>query len=687
MGQTSGMEDWSGLLSERFLQQGAYFVPAGEYDWSGERVQVYTPELEISDAPDAWHPDDALMVPMRSGDGALLGIVSVDEPVTGRRPSPIELELLSTVVAHAAVAVEQAQTAELGRRHRAAVEHLLARVGQADRAPDGGGGARRGLLGRCARRSASTRWSPSSPRRASSCRCRASASRPSAPRSSRSCRSRRSSSCSTPRTCATAASSWSATWRSSARPSFGGVYSSVSNGRGPLAWNHHWVVVPLHDSAGRLDGMMWVDDPKDRLLPSDEALQALRVFANQAMGAIESARRLESLEHLAAHDPLTGLRNRRGFELAIERHLADAGAGGDLSLLVIDLDHFKRVNDSLGHDAGDDVLRRFADGAARRRPARPTCRRGSAARSSRSCCRAPARRPRCAVAERICGARARASSTASPAPCRCRSAWPGRGPEARDARRAHARRQPRALRRQAARARPLRRAPRADAGDARRAARRRGRRRAEQLAAAMLLAETLDLRDVATARHSRDRRPLRRADRARARLRGGRDRARARRRHPPRHRQARHRRRDPAQARRARRRTSGPRSKRHPELGSRILEHANLRDIAAWVLHHHERVDGAGYPRGAGRRGDPARGAHPRGRRRLRGDDLRPPVPRARCRSRPRARSCAAAPGASSTREVVAAIERVLDRSQAGFVATLEERAPAARRGGRVSVS
>ena len=38
--------------------------------------------------------------------------------------------------------------------------------------------------------------------------------------------------------------------------------------------------------------------------------------------------------------------------------------------------------------------------------------------------------------------------------------------------------------------------------------------------------------------------------------------------------------------------------KRHSELGSRILEHANLRDISAWVLHHHERVDGGGYPHG-----------------------------------------------------------------------------------------
>jgi putative two-component system response regulator len=37
---------------------------------------------------------------------------------------------------------------------------------------------------------------------------------------------------------------------------------------------------------------------------------------------------------------------------------------------------------------------------------------------------------------------------------------------------------------------------------------------------------------------------------------------------------------------------------RHPELGARILEHANLRDVANWVLSHHERLDGAGYPAG-----------------------------------------------------------------------------------------
>jgi HD-GYP domain-containing protein (c-di-GMP phosphodiesterase class II) len=38
--------------------------------------------------------------------------------------------------------------------------------------------------------------------------------------------------------------------------------------------------------------------------------------------------------------------------------------------------------------------------------------------------------------------------------------------------------------------------------------------------------------------------------------------------------------------------------RRHPELGARILDHANLRDISGWVLAHHERIDGKGYPSG-----------------------------------------------------------------------------------------
>ncbi|HYF26341.1 MAG TPA: EAL domain-containing protein, partial [Baekduia sp.] len=65
------------------------------------------------------------------------------------------------------------------------------------------------------------------------------------------------------------------------------------------------------------------------------------------------------LQRLADHDPLTGLVNRRRFEEELEREIATAaryGTGG--ALLLLDLDRFKYVNDSLGHSAGDELLRR-----------------------------------------------------------------------------------------------------------------------------------------------------------------------------------------------------------------------------------------------------------------------------------------------------------------------------------------
>ncbi len=68
----------------------------------------------------------------------------------------------------------------------------------------------------------------------------------------------------------------------------------------------------------------------------------------------------EATRRLATTDPLTGVFNRRTFEELAEREIARARrSGGDLSLLMIDLDHFKRINDRYGHPAGDAVLRRF----------------------------------------------------------------------------------------------------------------------------------------------------------------------------------------------------------------------------------------------------------------------------------------------------------------------------------------
>jgi diguanylate cyclase (GGDEF)-like protein/PAS domain S-box-containing protein len=71
----------------------------------------------------------------------------------------------------------------------------------------------------------------------------------------------------------------------------------------------------------------------------------------------ESRRRAKELKHLATHDTLTGLPNRRSFENAVERAVARAHRGSPSALLFIDIDNFKMCNDTHGHAFGDRVLR------------------------------------------------------------------------------------------------------------------------------------------------------------------------------------------------------------------------------------------------------------------------------------------------------------------------------------------
>lgn len=72
-------------------------------------------------------------------------------------------------------------------------------------------------------------------------------------------------------------------------------------------------------------------------------------------------RRAESLQKQATTDPLTGMHNRRYFEEALKGYLLEFNKiGATLGLLILDLDHFKSVNDNYGHDVGDIVLKEVA---------------------------------------------------------------------------------------------------------------------------------------------------------------------------------------------------------------------------------------------------------------------------------------------------------------------------------------
>jgi diguanylate cyclase (GGDEF)-like protein len=134
-------------------------------------------------------------------------------------------------------------------------------------------------------------------------------------------------------------------------------YHSELNGSGPHAWARHWLLVPLIEG-NRWIGLIRVDDPLDRLLPTRARLQALRLFANQAVAAMSAANQTVRLRHEATHDALTSLPNRRAFLT----RLAEEGASPEgFALVLCDMDDLKAINDSLGHEAGDQALVLLAD--------------------------------------------------------------------------------------------------------------------------------------------------------------------------------------------------------------------------------------------------------------------------------------------------------------------------------------
>jgi diguanylate cyclase (GGDEF)-like protein/putative nucleotidyltransferase with HDIG domain len=137
------------------------------------------------------------------------------------------------------------------------------------------------------------------------------------------------------------------------------TWSSPLSNTGANAWQtEDRLMVPLIDHVGGdLYGFLAVDDPESGRRPTQEEVEALEIFADQAVVAYMLARARRQAER----DPVTGLLNHRAATVCLERAIVAAQSRAEpLSLIAIDIDYFKLINDTHGHLTGDGALRHVA---------------------------------------------------------------------------------------------------------------------------------------------------------------------------------------------------------------------------------------------------------------------------------------------------------------------------------------
>jgi diguanylate cyclase (GGDEF)-like protein len=130
-------------------------------------------------------------------------------------------------------------------------------------------------------------------------------------------------------------------------------------GMAEMAGVAHCWSMPIKDTAGEVLGTLALYGRRPRL-PKPEQLAVLRDWARVAGTALERTQSIARLRHDARHDSLTGLPNRAAIFEKLEAAIQRVGAEAPLAVLFIDLDGLKAMNDTLGHDVADEMIREVA---------------------------------------------------------------------------------------------------------------------------------------------------------------------------------------------------------------------------------------------------------------------------------------------------------------------------------------
>ena len=312
LGEVTPASTWDPVLDPRFLRHGVYFIPEGTMEYDDPAVTWYRPEAPdgaINGEPgeDRWRVDDALFAPLEGLGGRRYGVISVDEPATGRRPDDQALEVLGALAIHAAMAIESAsQLQELESalaRHRAVISSTLDCVVAIDSS------------------ARIVEFNPAAER----------------------------------------------TFGHSAADALGRYVVDLLVPPENRDEYRSYIRRVLSTGDSRLLGRrvetaaLCADGSR---LPVELTMSLVRtgeddppVFYGFLRDIAERRRGEEQLAYLAYHDPLTGLPNRVLVEEQLDLALARARrTGGSAALMFVDLDDFKEVNDRLGHAAGDQLL-------------------------------------------------------------------------------------------------------------------------------------------------------------------------------------------------------------------------------------------------------------------------------------------------------------------------------------------